>query len=58
MATGQVLFNGSTNNEMLLEMMKVSGGFPLVLVLSGRCSQKHFGANGDFLNSKGASGAS
>eukprot|EP00434_Breviolum_minutum_P023510 symbB.v1.2.020739.t1/scaffold1762.1/size182224/6 len=53
LATDQVLFKGDTNNEMLLEMMKVCGPFPLAYVLTGHCSQKHFGANGDFLNAKG-----
>eukprot|EP00435_Cladocopium_sp_Y103_P032114 s813_g8.t1 len=53
LATDQVLFKGETNNEMLLEMMKVCGPFPLALVLTGQFSLKHFGANGDFLNAKG-----
>ncbi|CAK9079906.1 unnamed protein product [Durusdinium trenchii] len=53
LATDTVLFQGENNNEMLYEMMRVCGPFPLALVLSGHFSIKHFGANGDFLNAKG-----
>ncbi|CAJ1395141.1 unnamed protein product [Effrenium voratum] len=53
LATSAVLFQGETNNEMLHEMMKVCGPFPLPLVTCGSFCSKHFGANGDFLNAKG-----
>lgn len=53
LATGQVLFPGKTNNEVLRQMLDVCGSFgknfPLEFVTSGEFAQKHFDTMGDFI---------
>lgn len=49
MATGQTLFPGKSNNEVLRQMLDACGAFPLEFVTSGEFVQKHFDTVGDFI---------
>jgi len=55
LATSLVLFNGAPNNEMLLEMLKVSGMFSPCFSTTGEYAARHFSASGNFLNTTGDS---
>jgi len=46
------MFTGKTNNQMLKQMMDVSGGFPRAVAFEGTYSRKHFNSDGDFLFNK------
>merc|ERR1740129_1753798 len=48
LATGQILLQGKSNNDMVHEMLKVCGAFPLQFVTSGEYASKYFTAQGDF----------
>lgn len=52
-ATDRILFPGETNNDVILEMLKVLGAFPARFSTSGSFALNHFHANSDFLNAKG-----
>eukprot|EP01068_Selenidium_serpulae_P005443 Selendium_serpulae@DN4026_c0_g1_i1.p1 len=49
-ATGDVLFQGRTNNDMLKRMMDIRGKMPHKLIRSGALYNKHFDENMDFLH--------
>lgn len=48
LATGQILFEGKSNNDMVHEMLKVCGAFPLQFATSGDYASRYFTAQGDF----------
>ncbi|XP_055388623.1 serine/threonine-protein kinase PRP4 homolog [Condylostylus longicornis] len=48
-ATGDVLFPGRSNNDMLKLFMDAKGRLPSKLVRAGQLSEKHFDSNQDFL---------
>lgn len=50
LATGSILFQGATNNQMLHEILKVCGPFSKTFATSGKFASKHFNADGDFLS--------
>merc|ERR1712000_749285 len=57
MYTGQILFTGKTNNEMLLMHMQVSGKFSKKMLKKGLFSSEHFeGDQGYFLYQKEETG--
>ncbi|PFH34265.1 putative cell-cycle-associated protein kinase PRP4 [Besnoitia besnoiti] len=48
LATGQVLFPGRTNNDMLKCIMEVKGKIPTKMIKAGQLSNRHFDENLDF----------
>merc|ERR1740129_894227 len=48
LATGRILLQGKSNNDMVHEMLKVCGAFPRKFSTSGEYSTKYFNAQGDF----------
>ncbi len=48
--TGQIMFNGRSNNEMLKLMMQIRGPMPNKIVKKGQFSSMYFNDNGDFLS--------
>lgn len=48
LATGQVLFPGRTNNDMLKCIMEVKGKIPTKMIKAGQLSNHHFDENLDF----------
>ncbi|EPR60965.1 putative cell-cycle-associated protein kinase PRP4 [Toxoplasma gondii GAB2-2007-GAL-DOM2] len=49
LATGQVLFPGRTNNDMLKCIMEVKGKIPTKMIKAGQLSSHHFDENLDFI---------
>jgi len=50
LATGRILFTGTTNNQMLRQFLDVCGGFPKRMQTDGEASKKHFDGRGGFLH--------
>jgi len=48
LATGHIVFQGRTNNDMIHEMLKVNGAFPKRFATSGEFASRHFTSDGDF----------
>jgi len=48
LATGRIVFQGKTNNDMIHEMLKVGGAFPKRFATSGDFASRHFTKEGDF----------
>jgi len=53
LATSLILLNGASNNEMVHEMLKVSGRFSQRFATTGEHAARHFNTSGDFLNAMG-----
>ncbi|XP_052755841.1 serine/threonine-protein kinase PRP4 homolog [Galleria mellonella] len=49
MATGKILFTGSSNNKMLKCFMDFKGKFPAKLLRKGKFKDQHFNYNNNFL---------
>eukprot|EP00922_Rhytidocystis_sp_ex-Travisia-forbesii_P071875 GHVS01107262.1.p1 GENE.GHVS01107262.1~~GHVS01107262.1.p1 ORF type:complete len:536 (+),score=126.01 GHVS01107262.1:309-1916(+) len=49
LATGEVLFQGRNNNDMLKHIMEVKGKLPNKMIRAGQLSSNHFDDNLDFL---------
>merc|ERR550537_955288 len=49
MATGQILFTGTSNNSMLEQIQTVCGNVPLKMIKESEYGKKHFNVAGDFL---------
>merc|ERR1711957_51379 len=50
LATGDILFTGKSNNQMLRQQIDLCGRFPKRMISEGEFCRKHFNAKGDFLN--------
>mmetsp|Transcript_58569 Transcript_58569/g.188232 ORF Transcript_58569/g.188232 Transcript_58569/m.188232 type:complete len:538 (-) Transcript_58569:129-1742(-) len=57
LATGRILLQGKTNNDMMHAMLKVCGAFPRRFATSGDFAPKHFNVEGDFRCHDPGSGA-
>jgi len=49
MATGQILFTGGSNNQMLQQIQEVCGAVPIKMTKESEHGKKHFNVAGDFL---------
>lgn len=47
--TGQILFSGKDNNDMLRHMMRCRGAFPKRMLKKGMTTERHFDSEGYFL---------
>lgn len=47
--TGQILFQGRSNNEMIKLMMQIKGPMPSKVIKKGQFSSQYFNEQGDFL---------
>lgn len=50
--TGQILFNGKNNNEMLFVQQQLCGKIPLKMLKKAKLASQHFDSNGCFLLQK------
>lgn len=49
LATGRILFTGSSNNKMLKCFMDIKGKFPKKMIKNGKFKDQHFNYNSNFL---------
>lgn len=52
MATGKIMFTGSSNNKMLKCFMDLKGKFPTKIIRKGKFKDQHFNYNNNFLHHK------